>query len=111
MTARILALFIGLFTLINLLGGLWWPGFDANPLWIQFGHVLPEWITNTLLAISAAFLVKFAFQNRRHGEHSRFTAAFAAGLALVAFLNTISFYRLLAMGKIEAGFPLPMSLA
>ena len=111
MTARIFALFIGLFTLINLLGGLLWPGFDANPLWIRFGHVLPEWLTNSLLAISAMFLVKFAFQNRRRGERSRFTAVLAVGLAIIALLNTISFYRLLAMGKIEAGFPLPMSLA
>ena len=30
MTARILALFIGLFIAINLLGNVLWPGFDAN---------------------------------------------------------------------------------
>lgn len=110
MIARILALFIGLFTLLNLVGGFVWPGFDANPWWINFGHVLPGWGAKGLLSVSAITLLAFAFQNRLRWQRSRFTAGLAAALALVAFLNTIGFYRLLAMGRIEAGFPLPLSL-
>jgi uncharacterized SAM-binding protein YcdF (DUF218 family) len=111
MIARILALFFGLLTLVNLLAGLFCPGFNANPWLINFGRVLPAWFDDTVLAISAVFLLKFAFQNRRRGQRAPFTAAVAAALAAVALLNAISFYRLLAMGRIEAGFPLPLSLA
>jgi uncharacterized SAM-binding protein YcdF (DUF218 family) len=111
MTARILALFIALFTLLNLLGNVLWPGFDANLWWIQFGHVLPAWLVKNLLAISAITLLVFAVRDRLRGQQAAFTAFVAAALAGVAFLNTIGFYRLLAMGQIEAGFPIPFSLA
>lgn len=110
MTARILALFIGLLTLTNLLGNAFWPGFDANMWWIQFGHVLPAWFVKNLLAISAITFLVFAGRNRVRGQRALFTSIVAAGLATVALLNTISFYRLLAMGRIEAGFPIPFSL-
>jgi uncharacterized SAM-binding protein YcdF (DUF218 family) len=111
MIARILALFIGLFTLLNLLGNVLWPGFDANLWLIDFGHVLPAWVAKGSLGTAAAFLLKFAFRNRGRGERSKFTTALAAALAIVALLNTISFYRLLALGRIEARFPVPLSLA
>ncbi|HEY2083102.1 MAG TPA: YdcF family protein, partial [Verrucomicrobiae bacterium] len=111
MTARILALFIGLFTLLNLLGNLLWPGFDASLWLIDFGHVLPAWMAKGLLGIAAAFLLMFAFRNRRRRERSKFAAAVAVALAVVALLNTIDFYRLLALGRIDARFPVPLSLA
>jgi vancomycin permeability regulator SanA len=110
MLSRVLAFFIGLFTLANLLGGLLWPGFDANLWWISFGHRLPVWLTDTLLAISAVALVAFALRHRLSWQRARFTAVVAATLALVALWNTITFYRLLAAGRISAGFPLPLSL-
>lgn len=110
MIARVLALFIGLFTAVNLVGGLLWPGFDDNLWWIRFGHLLPRLLAESLLAISAVTLMKFGLQNRRRQERSRLTTVVATGLALVALLNTISFYRLLAMGQIQAGFPIPLSL-
>ena len=110
MTARVLALFIGLFTLVNLLGGVFWPGFDANLWWINFGHRLPAWFTNNFLAISAFALLVFALRHRLPWQRARFTAALAVVLALVALWNTITFYRLLATGQITAAFPLPLSL-
>jgi uncharacterized SAM-binding protein YcdF (DUF218 family) len=110
MTTRILALFIGLLTLINLLGDLLWPGFDANAWWIHFGKLMPVWCAKILLGISATVLVTFAFKNRQRCQRSKFTAGFAAVLAAAAFINTLSFYWLLATGRIDAGFPLPLSL-
>jgi uncharacterized SAM-binding protein YcdF (DUF218 family) len=110
MIARIFALFIGLFIALNLLGNLLWPGFDANVWWIHFSRWLPAWIVKSSLAISAFTLVLFALQNRRRWQRAQFTAGVAAALAIVALLNAISFYRLLAMGRIEAGFPLPLSI-
>lgn len=111
MTARVLALFIGLFTLINLLGGVLWPGFDANLWWIDFGHLLSSWLTKAVLAISVVGLVVIAVRNRLPGQRSQFAATAPMALALVAFLNTITFYRLLAAHRITAGFPVPLSFA
>jgi uncharacterized SAM-binding protein YcdF (DUF218 family) len=110
MTARILALFIGLFIAINLLGNVVWPGFDANVWWIHFARWIPAWVVKNSLAISAIALIAFAFRNRQRYQRSRFTAATAAALAIVALINSISFYWLLATGRIEAAFPLPLSL-
>ena len=110
MIARIFALFIGLFTAVNLLGDIVWPGFDANVWWIHFGQWLPAWIAKGLLAISSVALITFALQNRQRCRRSRFIAVVATALGLITFVNTISFYWLLATGRIEAGFPLPLSL-
>jgi vancomycin permeability regulator SanA len=109
MIARILALFIGLFIAINLLGNVLWPGFDANVWWIHFASWVPAWLVKNSLAISATALIIFAFRNRQRWQRARFTAVIAAALAIIAFINSISFYWLLATGRI-AGFPLPLSL-
>jgi uncharacterized SAM-binding protein YcdF (DUF218 family) len=109
MTARILALFIGLFIAINLLGNVVWPGFDANVWWIHFARWIPAWVVKNSLAISAITLIIFAFRDRLYRQRARFTAVSAAALAIIALINTLSFYWLLAKGRI-AGFPLPLSL-
>jgi len=109
MTARILALFIGLFIAINLLGNVIWPGFDANVWWIHFAHWVPAWLVKNSLAISALTLIAFAFRNRLRWQRARFTAITSAALAIIAFINSISFYWLHATGRIT-GFPLPLSL-
>ena len=110
MTARILALFIGVFIAINLLGNVVWPGFDANVWWIHFARWIPAWVVKNALAISAITLIVFALRNRLRGQRSRFTALVALALAIIAFINSTSFYWLLARGRIEAGFPVPLSL-
>jgi len=110
MTARALALFIGVFTLMNLLGGALWPGFDANLWWISFGHVLPGWLANSLLTIFAVSLVTFALRKRSCWQRSPVVAAQAVVFAFVALVNTIGFYRMLARGQMDARFPLPFSL-
>jgi vancomycin permeability regulator SanA len=110
MIARILALFVGLFIAINLLGNVIWPGFDANVWWIHFGSWMPVWLGKAFLAISGAALIAFAFQNRQCRQRSRKIAVVTLALATVALLNAIGFYWLLATGRIEAGFPVPLSL-
>src|SRR6185503_11573348 len=98
MTARILALFIGVFIAINLLGNVVWPGFDANVWWIHFARWIPAWVVKNALAISAITLIVFALRNRLRGQRSRFTALVALALAIIAFINSTSFYWLLARG-------------
>src|SRR4051794_33509100 len=110
MIARIMALFIGCFIALNLLGDVVWPGFDANIWWIHFARWVPVWIVKSALGISAVALIAFAFQNRLRGQQSRIIAVVVTALAAVALMNAISFYWLLVTGRIEAGFPLPLSL-
>jgi uncharacterized SAM-binding protein YcdF (DUF218 family) len=110
MIARILALFIGLFIAINLIGNMVWPGFDANVWWIHFSHWVPGWLAQASLAVSAVALIVFSFQNRQRGKRSRGIAVVAMVLATFSFVNILSFYWLLVKGRFEAGFPLPLSL-
>ena len=108
MTARAFALFVALLTIMNLLGDLLWPGFDASIWWISLG-VLPEWLSKFLLAVSAFVLLRFACQRSACARRLPFTAALALALACVAAANVITFYFLLATSRIVAGFPVPFS--
>jgi len=109
MTTRAFALFIALLTLMNLLGDLVWPGFDANLWWISFGG-LPAWLSRFLLAVSAFALVVFALRRPARPLRSPLMAGLAVLLAGVAALNVYTFYRLLATKRIATGFPVPFSL-
>jgi uncharacterized SAM-binding protein YcdF (DUF218 family) len=109
MSTRIFALFFSLLTLVNLLGNIFWPGFDANAWWIRFDP-LPAWCSRLLLAVSAMALLRFAFRSPAREQRSPFTAVVALGLACVALSNAAGFFWLLARGRIAAGFPVPFSL-
>ncbi|MCL4787547.1 MAG: YdcF family protein [Verrucomicrobia bacterium] len=108
MTARAFALFVALLTMMNLLGDLLWPGFDASLWWISFG-ILPAWLSKSLLGASALALLRFACRRPVSGRRSLFVAASALTLALAAAMNVITFYHLLATDRITAGFPVPLS--
>ena len=109
MTARIFALFIALFTCVNLLGDLVRPGFDGNTWWIGFGR-LPPGLGSIFLAVSAGALLVFALRKKTRQKPSPLIAGIAVTLAVFAASNTFSFYYLLATGRINAGFPVPLSL-
>ena len=109
MTARIIAFFAGLFTLLNLCGDLLWPGFDASAWWIGFGP-LPAWFGRPSLAVFALTMLAFAFRQPNPSRRPYFTAGVALAFALVALADTIGFYHLLVSGHIAAGFPAPFSL-
>jgi vancomycin permeability regulator SanA len=109
MIARVIALFAGLFTLVNLLGNLMWPGFDASIWWISF-EKLPVWFSQSALAVFAVTMLAFALWPRPGPGRSLFTAAVALIFAGAAFVNAFGFYRLAAADRISAGFPIPFSL-
>jgi uncharacterized SAM-binding protein YcdF (DUF218 family) len=106
---RSFALFVALLTVLNLIGNLLWPGFDASIWWISFGS-LPSWAAQLLLALFALTMLVFALQPRPGSRTLLATAAVAAGFAAVALVNAVTFYWLLAKGKILAGVPLPFTL-
>ena len=59
--ARGLALFIGGFLLLNLLGALRSPEFDAN-LWLLDLRWIPHWLGQAFLLGSALFLLAFGLR-------------------------------------------------
>ena len=107
--ARSFALFFGLFTLVNLVGELWFHRTDANLWWIDI-RFLPALIERVTLFVSAVLLLMFAILLPMR-RWRRISTTFAAGLlALVAALNAAQFYVLVTKGAIASGLPIAFSL-
>ncbi|MHB9132711.1 MAG: YdcF family protein [Armatimonadota bacterium] len=107
--ARGAACFLGGFSLLNLLGGLVLPGFDANLWWIDF-RPLPAPAAGVFLAIAAVLLIGFACRPRMGPRRRWFTGIAVAILGLITTLNVLGYYRLRASGQLHAEFPVPVSL-
>jgi vancomycin permeability regulator SanA len=105
---RSLALFVGLFSLLNLAGDLAKPGFDANVWWIDL-RPLSAGAGRIVLAMSGVLLTVFGIR-RNPGRIFRTTALFVTGgLSIAAIWNVAHFYLLMARGAVHRGFPLPFS--
>ena len=50
------AVFLGVFTLLNIAGKIRYPGFDANIWWIDFRFV-SDWISQPILGAAAVFML------------------------------------------------------
>jgi vancomycin permeability regulator SanA len=107
--ARALALFGGAFSLLNVLGQLRYPGFDANYWWINLRPIEIS-VARPLLAIAAVLLVAYALRPRMSKLRQIYTLVLAALLLLSGAHNMVTFYTLLAYGKIHAAFPVAFSL-
>jgi uncharacterized SAM-binding protein YcdF (DUF218 family) len=103
------ALFVALLTVLNLIGNLLWPGFDASIWWISFG-ALPSWVAQVLLALFALMMLAFALWPRPGPRMLLAIAAASAVFAAVALVNAATFYWLVAKGRISAGVPVPFTL-
>ncbi|MBE0535985.1 MAG: YdcF family protein [Phycisphaerae bacterium] len=106
---RGVALFLGVFTLLNIAGELRYPGFDANIWWIDFRAMEPR-ISRVILTLAAVFLVAFAVRPRLSRWRRTVTLTLTAVLYVVCIFNVIAFYVLLARGTITAGVWIPFSL-
>ena len=107
--ARGLALFLALFTLLNIAGSWLTPGFDANLWWIDTGF-LPTSVGNTSLLIASLSLLSFGIGFPDHPIFRRFIAIASATLAAVVFWNIVKFYGAWLFGSIHPGIPVPLSL-
>jgi vancomycin permeability regulator SanA len=106
---RGLALFLGGFSLLNLLGNFRTAGFDANLWWIDL-RALPNWLGNTLLFISAVSLIAFGLRPPQSLWRKTLTIGCAGIVGIAATLNAIEFYVLSLRGAIGVGLPVPFSL-
>jgi uncharacterized SAM-binding protein YcdF (DUF218 family) len=105
---RCLALFLGGFTLLNLLGSLLHPGFDQNLMWIDLQPV-PEWIGRFVLGGASLLLLVLAL-GRTPSPLRRRATALAVGLLLAAAIaSAIRFHGLVAANEIRPALPLSLS--
>jgi vancomycin permeability regulator SanA len=106
---RGLALFLGGFALLNILGGLRSAHFDANLWWIDL-RTFPTAVVTPFLLVSSACLVGFAVWPPRSAWGRLLIIGCVGVLGLVAVANTAQFYVLLARGVVRPGIPIPLSL-
>jgi vancomycin permeability regulator SanA len=107
--ARGLALFLGGFTLLNVVGSVRSAGFDANLWWIDL-RLLPREIADPILLVSAACLVAFAIWPPISAWRRWLTFVCLVALGIMALINTVQFYGLVARHAVHAGIPIPLSV-
>jgi vancomycin permeability regulator SanA len=103
------ALFLGGFSLFNLLGEFYSCGFDANLWWIDL-RLLPSMAAKAMLLVSGICFVGFAFRPPRSVWRKTLTLSCASALGIATLFNAIECYALLARGAITITIPLPLSL-
>ncbi len=106
---RGVALFLGLFALLNLVGELRTTGFDANLWWIN----LPgEWrfLDALLLGWSACCLLWFASHQCLSAMHRSILTVTLGLLVAASLWNVATYYGLVLSGGIQTLFPVPFSL-
>ncbi|HVR73610.1 MAG TPA: hypothetical protein VMT52_04735, partial [Planctomycetota bacterium] len=91
--ARGIALFLGGFSLLNLLGELRSPGFDANPWWIDL-RLLPTLAGRALLLIGALLLVAFALRPPTSPWRRLLSRTVILVLLGFTFWNVVAYYIL-----------------
>jgi uncharacterized SAM-binding protein YcdF (DUF218 family) len=107
--ARGIALFIGLFALLNALSALRHGTFDGNEWWIDL-RALPTIVSRTIIATLAMLLAAWAIRPRMSAIRTALTVSFLVlGIAVVLF-NAVTFYRLKATGVIATPVPAPFSI-
>ncbi len=106
--ARVLAGWLGVFSLSSAVAALRHPTFDANLWWIDLGFL--GVFGNVVFAVSGALLLGFAVAPPRAGVRRPLTVGVVAALGLVALGNTVAFYVAWSRGRIAPAVPVPLSL-
>lgn len=109
MISRTLAFFLAVFTLLNLLGDRYTPGFNANQWWIDL-RFFPGFLSIFLLLATAVVLLAYAIFPRMAPWRATLTTLLVGGMGATAILNIFHFIWLLCRGGIRSSFPVPFSL-
>ncbi len=107
--ARGFSLFIGCFTLLNLVGELRRAGFDANLWWIDLSPA-PAALARVILLAASVLLVAYAVRPAMSAPRRWATTALIGLLLVAALANAARFYVLVARGAVSSGFPVAFSL-
>jgi hypothetical protein len=103
---RGLALFLGGFSLLNLVGALRSARFDANLWWIDV-RAFPPWVANGFLFLAALCLLAYAILPGMRLWRRFLTASLVGLLLIESITNALMFYYLLARGTLSAAIPVP----
>jgi vancomycin permeability regulator SanA len=106
---RALALFLGGFSLLNVIGALKAAHFNANLWWIDFRAFQP-WVANGLLCLASLFLLSYAIAPVMHRWRRIACLVFISLLLLESITNAVMFYDLLNKRSITAAIPVPFSI-
>jgi vancomycin permeability regulator SanA len=107
--ARGLALFLGAFTLANLVATLRTPAFDGNVWWVDPPSV-PRPLALALFCAVGVALIAYALAPRMAAWRRWTTIGLCAAFATMAVLNAVDFYRVWRDGLIQPGVPAPLSV-
>ena len=107
--ARGLALFLGAFSALNILGNARSPHFNANHWWIDFRPVEPL-AADAFLGLASFLLIAFAIKPSLSAGRRILTLTFTAALLIIAVWNTIVYYVLLAGKSVQTDFPVAFSI-
>lgn len=106
---RGMALFLGLFALLNVAGGLRTGGFDANIWWIRLPVQSPT--LDAILLAWAGCCLLWTAAHQRLSSTMRLVLTGTFCLLLAGSLwNVMRYYQLLSVHSIETRFPWPFSL-
>ena len=106
--ARGLAIFLGGFSLLNIVGDLRTPGFDANEWWINL-RAVPREAGLGFLAMAGVVLAVHGVRPMRAGGMRRVVQGVVVGLMVVVVANIVSFVRVAMSGWVQHVFPIPFS--
>jgi uncharacterized SAM-binding protein YcdF (DUF218 family) len=107
--ARSVAGAVALFTLLNLLGDSFRPGFDATIFLVDL-RALPGLVAVPALVAASALLAWFAVAPPRSRWRRAATAVAAGLLAIACCVDSLRYARLLAAGTLHSGPSLPFSV-
>ena len=97
------------FAVCNLLGGLVVNGFDANVVWLPH-HSYTWWPTQAMLGGMAVLLAWSLLRPACSMWRFVLTQAALLFFAIIALVDGIRFYRLLAVGEIACAVPIPFAV-
>jgi hypothetical protein len=107
--ARVLAFWFGSLSLVNVLAGLRHPAFDPSIWWIDL-RFMPKLAEQLLLLAVGGLLVWHGLRPASGGWRSTLSLVAVAIVAVVAFLNAITYYRIWDTGAIAPRSPVPLPL-
>ena len=106
---RSAALFLGGFSLLNLLGEFQHPGFDANLWWIDF-RPAPLPLLRGLLAFAGVVLCLYAIYPALPNVPRMVVVGTVLLLIGTSTVNTVGYYRMLNQGQITTRALFPFSI-
>lgn len=106
---RAIAMFMGVFTLLNLAGRLASPAFDMNIWWIDL-RPLPELVGVPVLLCLAMCLIGWSIRPELAGWQRKVTEVMVIALSCIAFGNTLHYYTLRDVGIIRSEAVIPFSV-